>query len=49
MKKTFKLNVENKHPQRLLEAIKNEIRKIYKKEKKEKTLPEGVDFWEFKM
>ena len=47
MKKTFKLNVENKHPDRLLEAIKHEIRKYIKREKR-KALPEGVDFWDLK-
>ena len=47
MKKTFKLNVENKHPDRLLEAIKHEIRKYIKREKR-KPLPEGVDFWDLK-
>ncbi len=47
MKKTFKLNVENKHPDRLLEAIKHEIRKYIKREKR-KPLPEDVDFWDLK-
>ena len=47
MKKTFKLNVENKHPERLLEAIKHEIRKYIKREKR-KALPEDVDFWDLK-
>lgn len=46
MKKTFKLNVENKHPDRQVESIKHEIRKYIKREKK-KPLPEGVDFWKF--
>jgi len=44
MKKTFKLKVENKNPDRLLEAIKNEIRKYIKREKR-KPLTEEVDFW----
>ncbi|MEY4436090.1 MAG: hypothetical protein RL175_1045, partial [Pseudomonadota bacterium] len=30
MKKTFQLHVEGKHPDRLLEAIKHEIRKYLK-------------------
>jgi len=47
MKKTFKLNVENKHPDRLLESIKHEIRKYIKREKR-KPLPEDVDFWDLK-
>ena len=46
MKKTFKLKVENKNPDRLLEAIKHEIRKYIKREKN-KPKPEGVDFWKF--
>jgi hypothetical protein len=44
MKKTFKLKVENKNPDRLLESIKHEIRKYIKREKS-KFLPDGVDFW----
>ena len=46
MKKTFKLNVENKHPDRQVESIKHEIRKYVKREKN-KPRPEGVDFWKF--
>ncbi len=46
MKKTFKLKVENKNSDRLLEAIKHEIRKYIKREKR-KPLPEEVDFWKF--
>ncbi|MAD41714.1 MAG: hypothetical protein CL623_04895 [Arcobacter sp.] len=46
MKKTFKLNVENKHPDRQIESIKHEIRKYIKREKN-KPRPEGVDFWKF--
>lgn len=44
MKKTFKLNVEGKHPDRHIESIKHEIRKYIKREKKKK-LPEGFDLW----
>jgi hypothetical protein len=46
MKKVFKLEDEKKHPDRVIEAIKHEVRKYIKREKK-KTLPEGVDFWKF--
>ncbi len=46
MKKTFQLHVEGKHPERLLEAIKHEIRKYIKRERR-RDLPEGVDFWDF--
>lgn len=46
MKKTFKLHIEGKHPDRLLEAIKHEVRKYVKRERR-KTLPTGADFWVF--
>lgn len=46
MKKTFQLHVEGKHPDRLLDAIKHEIRKYLKRERR-RNLPEGVDFWDF--
>ncbi len=44
MKKRFELTSEKKEPQRVLEAIKNEIRKYIKREKR-KPLPEGMDIW----
>lgn len=44
MKKRFELTSPKKEPQRVLEAIKNEIRKYIKREKR-KTLPEGMDIW----
>lgn len=46
MKKTFPLAVEGKHPDRLLEATKHEIRKYIQRERR-RTLPPGVDFWDF--
>lgn len=46
MKKTFELQVEGLHPDRRLEAIKNEIRKYLRRERG-KSLPEGADFWDF--
>lgn len=46
MRKTFQLQVEGKHPDRLLEAIKHEIRKYIKRERR-RELPEGSDFWDF--
>jgi hypothetical protein len=46
MKKTFPLTAEGKHPDRLLEAIKHEVRKYFKRERR-RALPEGVDFWDF--
>ena len=46
MKKVFKLQVENKKPERQLESIKNEIRKYLKRERKKK-LPEEAIYWDF--
>ena len=46
MKKTFQLQVEGKHPERLLEAIKHDIRKYLKRERRS-DVPEGADFWDF--
>ena len=46
MKKTFQLAQEGKKPDRLLEATKHEIRKYIKRERR-RTLPEGVDYWDF--
>src|SRR4051812_9982941 len=46
MKKTFALHLPGKDDQRLLEAVKNDVRKYVKRERR-KPLPEGVDFWDF--
>ena len=46
MKKTFQLQVEGKHPDRVLDAIKHEIRKYLKRERR-RDLPAGVDYWDF--
>lgn len=46
MKKTFKLNIQDKHPDRVLEKTKHEVRKYVKRERR-KTLPSGADFWLF--
>jgi hypothetical protein len=46
MKKNFPLTAPNHQPARVLEQIKNDVRKYIKRERK-KTLPEGVDFWDF--
>jgi hypothetical protein len=46
MKKTFQLKIEGKHPDRVLDATKHEIRQYIKRERN-KALPEGVDFWDF--
>ncbi len=46
MKKIFQLRQTNKHPERVLESIKHEIRKYFKRERKKK-LPENALFWDF--
>ena len=46
MKKTFPLSVPGHQPPRVVEQIKNDVRKYLKRERKKK-LPEGVDFWDF--
>ena len=46
MKKTFELTHPKIQYDRRVEAVKNEIRKYIKRERK-KTLPEEVDFWDF--
>lgn len=46
MKKTFQLNIEGKNRDRVLEAVKHEIRKYIKRERR-RVLPEGVDYWDF--
>ncbi len=46
MKKTFKLTHPKIKVPRLVEAIKYEVKKYIKRERK-KTLPEKVDFWDF--
>jgi hypothetical protein len=46
MKKTFQLAAEGKNPDRLLEAIKHEIRKYVKRERR-RELPAGADYWDF--
>ncbi|MCD9088120.1 DUF6172 family protein [Stenotrophomonas sp. SY1] len=46
MRKTYRLDLEGKHPDRLLEASKHDIRKYIKRERG-KALPAGADFWDF--
>lgn len=46
MKKTFQLTIEGKNRDRVIEATKHEIRQYVKRERR-KTLPDGVDFWDF--
>ena len=46
MKKNYPLQAEGKHPDRVLEAVKHDIRKYFKRERN-RALPKGVDFWDF--
>lgn len=46
MKKTFNLTHPKLKVPRLVEAIKHEVKKYIKRERK-KALPENVDFWDF--
>ena len=46
MRKTFPLEVTGLKPPRVIDSIKSEVRKYLKRERR-KTLPEGVDFWDF--
>ena len=46
MKKTFQLHIEGKNRDRVLEAIKHEIRKYIKRERG-RPVPAGADFWDF--
>ena len=46
MKKIFNIQEENKNSERLVEAIKHDIRKYIKRERS-KTLPKDFGFWDF--
>ena len=46
MKKSFPLAVADHKPPRVIEAIKSDVRKYVKRERR-KSLPKGVDFWDF--
>lgn len=46
MRKTFKLTHPKIRLDRLIEAVKHDVKKYIKRERK-KELPEGVDFWDF--
>ena len=46
MKKTFPLQLPGNADVRVLEAIKGDVRKYFKREKR-KPLTTGVDFWDF--
>ena len=46
MKKTFPFQISGQADQRVLESIKDDVRKYIKREQR-KALPTGVDFWDF--
>ena len=46
MKKTFKLSHERIKRPRLVDAIKHEVKKYIKRERR-RDLPEGSDYWDF--
>ncbi len=46
VKKTFPLSAPNHQPPRVIAAIKNDVRKYLKRERR-KTLPEGAQYWQF--
>ncbi len=46
MKKTFRLTHAKLKVPRLVDAIKHEVKKYIKRERK-KELPEGADYWDF--
>ena len=47
MKKVFKLTDPKKHEDRVLEAVKHEIRKYVKREKKKKLSDSKLLYWDF--
>ncbi|MEY3524624.1 MAG: hypothetical protein RIR92_689 [Pseudomonadota bacterium] len=46
MRKNYPLHVEGRHPDRVLDAIKHDVRKYLKRERR-RPLPADVDFWDF--
>lgn len=46
MRKTYPLHIDGRHPDRVLDAIKHDVRKYLKRERR-RALPEGADFWDF--
>jgi len=47
MKKIFKLTDPKKHEDRVLEAVKHEIRKYVKREKKKELPDKAIMYWDF--
>ncbi len=46
MRKTFQLHIEGKNRDRVLDAIKHDIRKYLQRERR-RPVPEGAQFWDF--
>jgi Family of unknown function (DUF6172) len=46
MRKTYPLRPEGKNPDRVLDAVKHDIRKYQKRERR-RELPDGAHFWDF--
>jgi hypothetical protein len=46
VRKTYQLQIEGKNRDRVLDAIKHDIRKYVKRQRRV-SLPEGVDYWDF--
>jgi hypothetical protein len=46
MRKTFQLHIEGKNRDRILDAIKHDIRKYLQRERR-RPVPEGAQFWDF--
>lgn len=46
MRKTFPLTIEGRHRDRVLDALKHEIRKYLQRERR-RALPEGAQVWAF--
>lgn len=47
MKKVFKLTDDKKHEDRVLEAVKNDIRKYVKREKRKELPEKATMYWDF--
>ncbi|SFV64033.1 hypothetical protein MNB_SV-3-1494 [hydrothermal vent metagenome] len=47
MKKVYKLTDEKRHEDRVLEAVKNDIRKYVKREKKKDLPDKATMYWDF--
>lgn len=46
MKKTFQLSAEGKNRDRVIDAVKHEIRKYVRRERR-RDVPAGADYWDF--